>query len=124
VHRVRTAIGDDILPRDLSGQVFIKIDIEGFEPNALRGLTGTIDRYRPYVLTEVEPAHLARAGSSPEELFAMMERRGYAAFDIAPARAPLRYRCRLRPVADRKARGSNVLWAHETMANRLAETNR
>ena len=63
VHRIRTVRGDDILPSELSGQVLMKLDIEGHEPYALRGLARTIDRYRPYILTEVETAHLRRAGS-------------------------------------------------------------
>ncbi len=94
-HDLRTAIGDNVLPAELAGNVFIKIDVEGFEIRVLRGLGRTIEKYRPIILTEFEPRHLEKAGSSPSELFHIMGGHGYVALGITVERRPLRYKCRL-----------------------------
>ncbi|MEQ1736784.1 MAG: FkbM family methyltransferase, partial [Rhodoglobus sp.] len=41
---------------------FIKVDVEGFEPQVILGATETIDRDRPSLLLEIEDRHLARYG--------------------------------------------------------------
>src|SRR5205823_6824783 len=38
-HTVRVVRGDDVLPADLKAPVTMKVDIEGFECRALRGLS-------------------------------------------------------------------------------------
>ncbi|MGH8171551.1 MAG: FkbM family methyltransferase, partial [Rhodanobacteraceae bacterium] len=46
----------------------IKIDVEGMEPRALRGLSRTLDRFRPTLITEFHPWAIERAsGESPFE---------------------------------------------------------
>jgi len=61
---------------------FIKIDVEGFEPRALRGLAATIAKSSPLVLTEMVSSHLARCGSSVEELVQLMTSQNYHGFAI------------------------------------------
>ncbi len=46
---------------------FIKMDIEGHEPFALRGLARTIAAHGPTLLTEFNPRCLARTGQEPVE---------------------------------------------------------
>jgi FkbM family methyltransferase len=58
---------------------FIKIDIEGWELPALRGGAATLARFRPAIFAEVNHRHLARAGATPEELWAFLEALGYQA---------------------------------------------
>jgi len=43
---------------------FIKVDVEGFEPQVILGATATIDTDRPSLLLEIEDRHLARYGQS------------------------------------------------------------
>jgi FkbM family methyltransferase len=56
---------------------FIKIDVQGWEAAVLRGGEQTLQRNRPLRLrTEVWPAGLSRAGSSPDEVAELLERCG------------------------------------------------
>lgn len=57
---------------------FIKMDIQGWEMNALRGMTRTLDanpRLQLYI--ELWPHGLQAAGSSPPELFALLAAHGF-----------------------------------------------
>lgn len=57
----------------------VKLDIEGAELAALRGMEGFLTGARPprALFLECNPALLERAGSSPEELIAWLEARAY-----------------------------------------------
>jgi FkbM family methyltransferase len=57
----------------------IKIDVQGFEMEVLRGAARTIERYQPAVLCEVTPGALHHAGSGVEELLGFFRTRGYRA---------------------------------------------
>ncbi len=72
--------GDEIIG-DLR-PALIKLDVEGFECNALEGLAGTISRSHPIILTEVVSAHLERCGASVARLRALMESYGYRGYTI------------------------------------------
>jgi FkbM family methyltransferase len=111
-HTARVMRGDELLGDSLTGAVTIKIDVEGFECRALRGLEGTLRRYRPAVITEVMGQHLQRAGASVGELFELMRGLGYRAYD-----AGLKRRFGLQRLALRAMEGkpdeemdSNVAW--------------
>ena len=39
---------------------FVKVDVEGFEPNVIAGATRTIENHRPSLLLEIEDRHLGR----------------------------------------------------------------
>ena len=57
-----------------SGHVsFMKIDIEGCEPAALRGARRTIARNQPVIWMEINPIALARQGYSSQELRLVLE---------------------------------------------------
>ncbi|MEA2560792.1 MAG: hypothetical protein QOH06_2296 [Acidobacteriota bacterium] len=57
---------------------FIKIDVEGAEPLALRGASKILREDRPTILAELNPSQLARvAGCSPAAFLAEMEALGY-----------------------------------------------
>jgi FkbM family methyltransferase len=72
--------------RGLERLDFIKADIEGWEMRALAGGEATLRRFRPALYLEVDGACLARAGDTPEALFAWLAGLGYRAFAAPDAR--------------------------------------
>lgn len=68
-------IGDEVV-RDVE-PAFIKIDVEGFEERALRGLSRTIARSKPLIITEIIEAKLVAAGSSRAGIEALLKSLGY-----------------------------------------------
>jgi FkbM family methyltransferase len=78
--RVPVGVGDEELAADPRPVAFIKIDVEGFEHDVLTGLSRTLVEHKPLVTTEVVGEHLARAGKTPADLFALMDQLGYEAY--------------------------------------------
>lgn len=75
-----TTLDDFIESRGLGRVDFLKVDIEGWEANFLRGAQRTIAKYRPSILIEVNPKALERAGARPEEVFSLLSGGDYACF--------------------------------------------
>ena len=72
---VRLDTLDDFVARKRIGRIDgIKLDIEGAEYPALRGASGTIQRFKPWLIIEVGKATCAAAGYQPGELFGFLER--------------------------------------------------
>jgi len=71
---------------------FIKMDVEGAEPQVMRGAARILDEDRPLILSELHPTQLERAsGTTADEFLAQMHAFGYrartldgAAIDRAP----------------------------------------
>lgn len=96
-------------------RVVLKLDVEGFECRALRGLAGFIGRTRPLVLTEANAEHLGRAGASLDELFGIMAGHGYEAYAVGTRRRGIRRVLALGAVEGPDAvRGTvtDLLWLH------------
>jgi FkbM family methyltransferase len=68
----------------LSRLDFIKADIEGSEMRLLTGARRTIERFRPRLMLELNDAHLARAGDTVADAFALTAALGYRAFVMRP----------------------------------------
>ncbi|MDQ2912364.1 MAG: FkbM family methyltransferase [Chloroflexota bacterium] len=69
------ALVDELRPQ---GRLrFIKIDVEGFEPEVLRGATETLRRYRPLILCEFNDVLLRDAGTSSVQLLELFATLGY-----------------------------------------------
>lgn len=69
---------DDVLAEAGVTRVdFIKMDIEGAEPYALRGLSRTLATHRPDIVFEINPTALARGGFDRESVLAPLRELGY-----------------------------------------------
>ena len=108
-YTVKVARGDDLLPPYLRGPATIKIDVEGFECQALRGLNDTIRRLKPAVLCEAIPGHLRRAGCTLGDMFRIMQGHGYQAYDLEVEPSGLRYRMSLKSTPPREEGGCDSL---------------
>lgn len=103
--------GDEMLPDNLPGATFIKIDVEGFEVNVIKGFSQTLQKLRPVVMTEVVAGYLERAGSSVEELCSLMGDFGYEVFNLEAKRDGLGYRLQLSKTKEGKMT-DDVVWLH------------
>ncbi|MDQ3440266.1 MAG: FkbM family methyltransferase [Planctomycetota bacterium] len=112
-HVAKVARGDDVLPPNLNGAVTIKVDVEGYECRVLRGLHGTLTKYRPAVVAEASDAHLRRAGQSAKELLDLMADLGYRAYRTAIRRRLGRQRLSFAPIHKGDASlPRNVAWLY------------
>jgi len=74
------ALDEFKLPRPIR---FMKMDVEGAEPQVLDGAKRVLQVDRPILLTEVHPAQLQRAsGVTPGEFLAQLRGLGYRAEDL------------------------------------------
>lgn len=93
---------------------FIKIDVEGFECNVIKGARETISNSRPLVLTEVVDRHLERANSSRTDLLTLMKSLDYTPVSITLLRRGMRQEIRLTAMNDAAfsshRSGQDVLW--------------
>jgi len=60
----------------------VKIDVEGAEMSVLRGMTGTLKRFRPRLITEIHPKKLESFGTNPADVIAFVEGFGYRIAEI------------------------------------------
>ncbi|MBX3736344.1 MAG: FkbM family methyltransferase [Candidatus Didemnitutus sp.] len=73
-----TTIDDFVFQRQLSRVDLIKIDVDSFDFEVLRGAKRTLEQFDPWVIVEIN-RNLALQGSSPEEVFDWLAARGYTA---------------------------------------------
>jgi FkbM family methyltransferase len=82
---VQTVILDEIL-HGVPHIDTIKMDIEGFEPFALKGMTTIIETHRPLLITEFSPWHIEhRCGLHPKEYLDQLTSHGYRLSIIKPS---------------------------------------
>jgi FkbM family methyltransferase len=60
----------------------VKIDVEGYEFEALKGMAKTLVNHRPVVLMEVSRQWLAKQGEAPVDIYNFMQGHGYNAFAV------------------------------------------
>jgi len=73
---------DEALLSELTRLDFIKIDIEGGELFALKGLEKTIEKFKPTVLIEIDSLLSEKAGYSINDVANYFEKQNYKAFKI------------------------------------------
>lgn len=66
---------------------FVKIDIEGWELQALQGMEHTIIAHKPLVFCEINRGALARNNLTPMDVIGWMKARGYASNVFYPSDA-------------------------------------
>ncbi|QFR94846.1 FkbM family methyltransferase [Streptomyces tsukubensis] len=100
-------LADVLRPEEIADARVIKIDVEGAEGSAMRGLLPVLDRLRPdaEITVEVTPQRMALLGDRVEELLDEMRARGFHMYRLAndytpesyvaarrqPPRAPVRW---------------------------------
>ena len=73
---------------DLTRISLIKVDVEGAEAAALRGMRRTIEGSDAAVIVEVDPARAIRAGDKPEEVFELLDGFGRRPAGVLSPRGP------------------------------------
>ena len=63
---------------------FIKIDVEGYELDILKGATETIKKFKPKMLIEINQMALERMNLKREDIFQFLDEHGYAYANIYP----------------------------------------
>jgi FkbM family methyltransferase len=86
---VPVIIGDSHIKPD-GPPLTIKIDVEGHETAAFRGLTRAITARKPAIVAEVNPQTLASSGSSAAECLGLLRAWGYEIFFPDAQARPLR----------------------------------
>ena len=69
---------DDYVERERIEPAFIKLDVEGAEGDALRGMRRTLAQGSAPLLVEWQPGRIKANGDEPEELLALLADCGYA----------------------------------------------
>jgi FkbM family methyltransferase len=82
-----TTLDAAITPLDRKRLSLIKLDLEGAEHAALLGASAILRESRPDILLEVEPAHLARMGSTANDILMLLRQHGYAFYRLTSAGA-------------------------------------
>lgn len=70
-------LDDYVEQNNLDNISLIKMDVEGFEMNVLKGAAQTIERYKPVLFVEVDNTFLQRQNSSAKMLVEFLLSKGY-----------------------------------------------
>lgn len=81
---------DYVEQNNLENISLIKIDVEGFEMNVLKGAVQTIERDKPFLFVEVNNTFLQRQNSSAKMLIEFLSSKGYQiSYDLSKAAVSL-----------------------------------
>lgn len=79
----------DSIARYRKAPDYVKIDVEGFEPRALKGMEKLLNEHKPKLFVEFNDGALRRNRSSSADLKKQIESYGYTQFEIFPPNATL-----------------------------------
>ncbi len=78
---------DRVLEQEAVERVdFVKLDVDGYECEVLRGASLTLKQRRPTLIMEVAPYVLAEHGASLDELLGLLRSAGYGTYDLGSGR--------------------------------------
>ncbi len=82
-YKIKCEKGDDFLEKASIDHVhFIKIDVEGYEFEVLKGLETTIERSRPIINFEYDRAYQLKNTDDPSTIFNFLAQKDYIFFEI------------------------------------------
>ncbi len=112
-HATATTLDSYVERENLQKVDFIKLDVDGYECQVLRGALKTLERFRPVILSELAPYHLAEAGESVEELVSILESSNYVLLNLAGKRFLSSDSDRLRSLVPEGASKNVIAWPRE-----------
>lgn len=82
---VAIKIADD-LPEisALNSLSLVKIDVEGFEFNVMRGLKKTLEKHRPRIIFEYDDNYWVNTGQNITDCFSFLEKLNYKIYQVTP----------------------------------------
>lgn len=78
---IEAVVLDDLI---LPAPDFVKVDVEGWEVNALWGMRRKLAAHKPMLYVEINRGALAGNNKTPEDVFALLEDFGYTKQQIYP----------------------------------------
>jgi FkbM family methyltransferase len=76
-------VGDEIPDiQRLERLDLVKIDVEGFEVNVMKGIYKTLEKFRPRIIFEYDENYWAQTGLSREECAQMLKTLNYAMYEV------------------------------------------
>lgn len=114
---VPVKVGDDVLCADKTPIKLMKIDVEGFEAQVLRGLARTLTRDKPTLIMELIDGQLAHANSSSKKIFEFLGEFGYECYELTVS-GVISKRLTLNKVTQQEWTGqcTDVVWIHRERA--------
>jgi FkbM family methyltransferase len=112
---VQGVMGDDYLTGE-SRIALVKLDVEGHEPRALRGLARTLERHRPVLVSEFHPACLRQnAGVEPGDYLDQVLAQGYVLSVLSQDARGRELPCRDRDAVLAEWRGRSAAAGSDTL---------
>ena len=91
LQKVDIKVGDDLPEiRSLLRLDLIKIDVEGFEFQVMKGLKTTLEKFRPRIVFEYDMKYWPANGQSISECFDFLRKLDYEIYQVNPACSELR----------------------------------
>ena len=112
-HATATTLDSYVERENLQKVDFIKLDVDGYECQVLRGARKTLERFRPVILSELAPYPLAEAGESVEELVSILESSNYVLLNLAGKRFLSSDADRLRSLVPEGTSKNVIAWPRE-----------
>lgn len=112
---VDVVIGDNLLLIDSTPIKMVKIDVEGFELRALKGIKKSLELSQPMLITEFIDSHFERAGTSSNEIKIFISELGYKPYGISLQRKWFKHRLQLVPLSidDDTFSHNDILWLNK-----------